>query len=72
MSARSCGQIYARGTLADFNAYSGDNGRGAVKGGSLYYLVGNDNSGNLSKKQVTTTTVGEELVNDTGAELLVP
>jgi len=59
--------------ITDGNAYSGDNGRGAFKGlNGLYYLVGNDNSGNLSKKQVTTTTVGEELVNATGAELLYP
>jgi hypothetical protein len=71
---RSVAEVDAHGHLmiTEGNAYSGDNGRGAVKGGSLYYLVGNDNSGNLSKKQVTTTTVGEELVNSTGAELLVP
>ncbi len=71
---RSVAEVDAHGHLmvTEGNAYSGDNGRGAVKGGSLYYLVGNDNSGNLSKKQVTTTVVGEELVNSTGAELLVP
>jgi len=71
---RSVGEVDAHGHLmvTEGNAYSGDNGRGAVKGGSLYYLVGNDNSGNLSKKQVTTTIPGEELVNSTGAELLVP
>ncbi len=71
---RSVAEVDAHGHLmiTEGNAYSGDNGRGAVKGGSLYYLVGNDNSGNLSKKQVTTTIVGEELVNSTGAELLVP
>jgi hypothetical protein len=71
---RSVGEVDAHGHLmiSEGNAYSGDNGRGAVKGGSLYYLVGNDNSGNLSKSQVKTTTVGQELVNDTGAELLVP
>ena len=71
---RAVGEVDAHGHLmiTDGNAYSGDNGRGAVKGGSLYYLVGNDNSGNLSKKQVSTTIVGQELVNSTGAELLVP
>jgi hypothetical protein len=71
---RSVGEVDAHGHLmiTEGNAYSGDNGRGAVKGGSLYYLVGNDNSGNLSKSQVKTTIVGQELVNDTGAELLVP
>lgn len=55
------------------NAYSGDNGRAAIKGGNgLYYMVGNDNSGNLSKKQMTTTNDGIDLVNATGAELLYP
>jgi hypothetical protein len=59
--------------ITEGNAYSGDNGRGAIKGSDgLYYLVGNDNSGNLSKKQTTTTTVGQELIHATGAELLVP
>lgn len=71
---RSVAEVDAHGRLmiTEGNAYSGDNGRGAIKGDSLYYLVGNDNSGNLSKKQVTTTIPGEELVNSTGAELLVP
>jgi hypothetical protein len=71
---RSVAEVDAHGHLmiTEGNAYSGDNGRGAVKGGSLYYLVGNDNSGNLSKSQVKTTIVGQELVNDTGAELLMP
>ncbi len=55
------------------NAYSGDNGRAAIKGGNgLYYMVGNDNSGNLSKKQMTTTFDGIDLANATGAELLMP
>jgi hypothetical protein len=72
---RSVAEVDAHGHLmiTEGNAYSGDNGRGAVKGGnSLYYLVGNDNSGNLSKKQLSTTIPGVELVNDTGAELLIP
>jgi hypothetical protein len=71
---RSVGEVDSHGHLmiTEGNAYSGDNGRGAVKAGSLYYLVGNDNSGNLSKSQVKTTIVGQELVNDAGAELLVP
>jgi len=55
------------------NAYSGDNGRAAIKGGNgLYYMAGNDNSGNLSKKQISTTQDGIDLVNATGAELLYP
>jgi hypothetical protein len=72
---RSVAEVDAHGHLkiTEGNAYSGDNGRGAIKGSDgLYYLVGNDNSGNLSKKQTTTTTVGQELINATGAELLVP
>ena len=71
---RSVAEVDAHGHLmvTEGNAYSGDNGRGAIKGDSLYYMVGNDNSGNLSKKQTTTTIVGEELVHATGVELLVP
>ena len=72
---RSVAEVDSHGHLkiTEGNAYSGDNGRGAIKGGDgLYYLVGNDNSGNLSKKQTTTTTVGQELIHATGAELLVP
>lgn len=71
---RSVAEVDAHGHLmiTEGNAYSGDNGRGAIKGDSLYYMVGNDNSGNLSKKQVTTTIPGVELINATGAELLVP
>ena len=60
-------------TVTSGNAYSGDNGRAAKKGGNgLYYMAGNDNSGNLSKKQLSTTVPGVELVNATGAELLTP
>lgn len=71
---RSVAEVDAGGHLSitEGNAYSGDNGRAAIKGHALYYLVGNDNSGNLSKKQVTTTIIGEELVNSNGVELLVP
>jgi hypothetical protein len=35
-------------------------------------LVGNDNSGNLSKSQLSATQIGVNLVDSTGAELLVP
>jgi hypothetical protein len=71
---RSVAEVDSHGHLqiTESNAYSGDNGRAAIKGNGLYYMVGNDNSGNLSKKQTTTTIIGEELVNSTGAELLVP
>ncbi len=59
--------------FTDGNAYSGDNGRAAIKGANdLYYMVGNDNSGNLSKKQMSTTFDGIDLSNATGAELLFP
>ncbi|MGD0940015.1 MAG: hypothetical protein ABR905_09900 [Terracidiphilus sp.] len=59
--------------FTDGNAYSGDNGRAAIKGGNnLYYMVGNDNSGNLSKNQMSTTFDGIDLANATGAELLFP
>jgi hypothetical protein len=60
-------------SFTDGNAYSGDNGRAAIKGGNdLYYMVGNDNSGNLSKKQMVATDDGINLSNATGAELLFP
>lgn len=59
--------------ITDGNAYSGDNGRAAIKGGNgLYYMVGNDNSGNLSKTQLPITPIGVELINATGSETLVP
>jgi hypothetical protein len=54
------------------NAYSGNNGRAAIKADSLYYMTGNDNNGGLSKTQLSTTQVGVNLVNSTGVELLVP
>jgi hypothetical protein len=60
-------------SITDGNAYSGDNGRAAIKGANgLYYMVGNDNSGNLSKKQLPITPIGVELINATGSETLVP
>ena len=54
------------------NAYSGNNGRAAIKANSLYYTTGNDNNGGLSKTQLSTTQDGVNLVNSTGVELLVP
>jgi hypothetical protein len=72
---RAVAEVDAHGniTVTPGNAYSGDNGRAAKKGGNgLYYMAGNDNSGNLSKKQLTTTVPGVELINATGAELLLP
>ena len=72
---RAVAEVDANGGLSitDGNAYSGDNGRAAIKGGNgQYYMVGNDNSGNLSKKQLSTTPIGIELVNATGSETLTP
>src|SRR5271165_3171897 len=60
-------------SITDGNAYSGDNGRAAIKGSNgVYYMVGNDNSGNIGKKQLALTIPGFELINATGAELRVP
>jgi hypothetical protein len=72
---RAVAEVDADGHLSitDGNAYSGDNGRAAMKGANgLYYMVGNDNSGNLSKKQLPITPIGVDLINATGAETLVP
>ncbi|HZV88832.1 MAG TPA: hypothetical protein VFF95_14880 [Candidatus Binatus sp.] len=72
---RAVAEVDADGHLSitDGNAYSGDNGRAAIKGSNgIYYMVGNDNSGNIGKKQLPLTVVGFELINATGAELRVP
>jgi hypothetical protein len=71
---RAVAEVDATGhvQITEGNAYSGNNGRAAIKAGSLYYLTGNDNNGGLSKKQLTTTQVGLNLVTSTGVELLFP
>ncbi len=71
---RSVAEVDADGhlTITEGNAYSGNNGRAAIKANWTYYLVGNDNNGGLSKSQLSKTQVGVNLVNSTGAELLVP
>jgi hypothetical protein len=72
---RAVAEVDANGgvSVTDGNAYSGDNGRAAIKGGNgQYYMVGNDNSGNLSKKQLPITPIGIDLINATGAETLTP
>lgn len=72
---RAVAEVDARGNLSvtDGNAFSGDNGRAAMKGANgIYYMVGNDNSGNIGKKQLTTTVPGVQLINATGAELRIP
>ncbi|HEY6384751.1 MAG TPA: hypothetical protein VIX91_03625 [Candidatus Acidoferrum sp.] len=72
---RAVAEVDAQGHLSitDGNAYSGDNGRAAIKGSNgVYYMVGNDNSGNIGKKQLPLTIPGFELINATGAELRIP
>lgn len=70
---RAVAEISADGhfTITDGNAYSGNNGRAAIKSNGLYYLTGNDNNGGLSSSQLLGTQVGLNLINSTGAELLV-
>jgi hypothetical protein len=72
---RAVAEVDADGHLSitDGNAYSGDNGRAAIKASNgIYYMVGNDNSGNIGKKQLALTVAGFELINATGAELRIP
>jgi hypothetical protein len=61
---RSVAEVDARGNISytDGDAYSGDNSRAVIKADNgLYYSVGNDNSGGLSKKQVPVTQLGFNL-----------
>jgi hypothetical protein len=71
---RAVAEVDADGHLqiTEGNAYSGNNGRAAIKSHWMYYMSGNDNNGGLSRSQLSTTQVGVDLVNSTGAELLVP
>ena len=80
---RSVAEVDAWGHLSitDGNAYSGNNGRAAIKAGWMYYMAGNDNNGGLTtpnKKgvppidQLNGTQVGVNLITSTGAELLIP
>lgn len=71
---RAVGEVDAEGhiRITEGNAYSGNNGRAAIKANWLYYLTGNDNNGGLSSSQLTGTQVGVDLITSTGAELLVP
>ena len=71
---RSVAEVDSGGNIqiTEGNAYSGNNGRAAIKADSLYYLTGNDNNGGLSKSQLTKTQVGVNLITSTGAEVLVP
>jgi hypothetical protein len=72
---RSVAEVDARGHISytDGDNYSGDNSRAVIQADNgLYYSVGNDNSGGLSKKQVPITQLGFNLSHSTGAELFVP
>jgi hypothetical protein len=72
---RSVAEVDPWGNISytDGDAYSGDNSRASIKADNeLYYSVGNDNSGGLSKKQVPETPLGVDLSHSTGAELFVP
>ncbi|HVN92443.1 MAG TPA: hypothetical protein VMT38_02040, partial [Terracidiphilus sp.] len=72
---RSVAEVDAFGHIfyTDGDAYSGDNSRAVIEADNgLYYSVGNDNSGNLSKKQVPITQLGFDLSHSTGAELFYP
>jgi len=71
---RAVAEVDAHGhiQITDGNAYSGNNGRAAIKAGGQYYLSGNDNNGGLSSAQLTATQIGLNLINSTGSELLVP
>ncbi|MGB0063372.1 MAG: hypothetical protein WBP85_02920, partial [Terracidiphilus sp.] len=72
---RSVAEVDASGNIlyTDGDAYSGDNSRAAIKAeNELYYSVGNDNNGGLSKKQAGETQLGFDLSHSTGAELYVP
>jgi hypothetical protein len=72
---RSIAEVDAWGHISytDGNAYSGDNSRAVMKADNwLYYTVGNDNNGGLSKKQIPITQLGFNLSHSTGAELFVP
>jgi hypothetical protein len=71
---RAVAEVDAHGNIqvTDGNAYSGNNGRAAMKANEIYYLTGNDNNGGLNTAQLTGTQIGENLITSTGAELLIP
>jgi hypothetical protein len=72
---RSIAEVDAQGHISytDGDAYSGDNSRASILADNgLYYSVGNDNNGGLSKNQMSETQLGFNLSHSTGAELFVP
>jgi hypothetical protein len=62
---RAVAEVDTSGALVvtDTNAYSGNNGRAAIRSEGLYYAVGNDNNGGGTPTNIVTST---------GAELIVP
>jgi hypothetical protein len=62
---RAIAQLYESGALqiTNTNAYSGNNGRGAILANGYYFTVGNDNNG------AGTPT---NIVNSTGVEIVLP
>jgi hypothetical protein len=68
---RSIAEVDALGnlTITNNNAYSGNNGREAIKSDvGAYYTTGNNNNGGLSKTQIPNTYVGQYLIHSTGLE----
>jgi hypothetical protein len=73
---RGVAQVDALGNVkvTETNAYSGDNGRGAIYTGDpngVYFTVGNDNSGN-QPTGMPFTPVFAALVKATGAQIVTP
>jgi hypothetical protein len=56
---RAVAEVDADGNIqyTDGNAYSGNNGRAAIKANGTYYLTGNNNNGGVSASQLTSTQV---------------
>ncbi|CAB3761840.1 hypothetical protein [Paraburkholderia solisilvae] len=57
-------------SFTNTNAFSGDNGRAAVKANGMYYLVGN--AGDSGKNPKPTTAQLDMLTTDTGVQSIVP
>jgi hypothetical protein len=73
---RGVAQVDALGNIkiTDTNAYSGDNGRGAIYTGDphgVYFTAGNDNNGSQPTAKPYTTVLAE-LINATGAQVVTP
>jgi len=71
---RAVAEVDAQGhiRITDGNAYSGNNGRAAIKANGAYYLTGNDNNGGLSSAQLLGTQIGLNLINSTARNFSSP